>query len=686
MPFKKKLNYANVLLIVFCAVLLSCGKNQETASASFIDSISYATDWGYSDDETKKEKAYEILQKTLRENKSLNHKSKYNIYNGLYFYHFFKGNFEKALLYSDSMLYAIAATKNKKKYIKELATAHYCKGDALFRLHAYELAYKNYFLAKRLQPIVVDQCANSNYSYRIAMILFRQSKYNEAINYFHECLTEVKTCQQTFTTIFKQQELLNNIALGYSRQGKIDSALVFYKKSMDFINVNDTLKGKKSYFLIARGVLYGNMGGEFLKQKKYQQAENLLKKSIAINGKHGFDSVDVVTAKVKLIKVYLETNKTDSAQKYLQSLNNSNKNLPILENITSYHLLYAQYSNQIGNNKQAFNHLQRYTTLTDSVQKQLDKLKSTNIDERFRNLSNENEIDNLKREAEAQQLYLYITSIFIAMAIAIVVLIFIYWRKSKKNVKLLTALNNENSLQKDKLQEALTKLGLSDKEKDTILRAVAHDLRNPVVGISSLTKLMILEDEHGLNTDKLKLIDGACNNALTLIDDIIEAAENKGEVDFEGKKTKANLVEVVKNAIALSSYRAEEKKQHIKLYVDFDRLEASIYAPKVARVVSNLINNAIKFSQVGQEIKVLIEKNGNDAFVKVIDNGIGIPAKYGNDIFQLFTPSKRFGTQGEKSYGLGLSICKQIVTAHGGKIWYEANPAGGTVFCFTLPL
>lgn len=185
MPFKKKLNYANVLLIVFCAVLLSCGKNQETASASFIDSISYATDWGYSDDETKKEKAYEILQKTLRENNSLNHKSKYNIYNGLYFYHFFKGDFEKALLYSDSMLYAIAATKNKKKYIKELATAHYCKGDALFRLHAYELAYKNYFLAKRLQPIVVDQCANSNYSYRIAMILFRQSKYNEAINYFH---------------------------------------------------------------------------------------------------------------------------------------------------------------------------------------------------------------------------------------------------------------------------------------------------------------------------------------------------------------------------------------------------------------------------------------------------------------------------------------------------------------------
>jgi signal transduction histidine kinase len=686
MPFKRNLNYATVYLCFFCVGLLSCSKNQETKSASFIDSLAYATDWGYNDDETKKEQAYKILQRTLREDKSLSQKSKYNIYNGLYFYHFFKGDFEKALVYSDSMLNAIAATKNKKKYIKELATAHYCKGDALFRLHAYELAYKNYFLAKRLQPIVVDQCANSNYSYRIAMILFRQSKYKEAIHYFNECLTEVKTCQQSFTTIFKQQELLNNIALGYSRQGKLDSALVFYKKSMDFINRSDTLKGKKSYFLIARGVLYGNMGGEYLKQKKYREAESLLKKSILINGKHGFDSVDVVTAKVKLIKVYLETNKPDSASKYLKSLNGSNKNLPILENITSYHLLNAQYFNQIGDHKLAYNHLQRYTALTDSVQRQLDKLKSTNIDERFKNLSNENEIDNLKREAETQQRYLYITTAFIVMAISIVVLIYTYWRKSKKNVRLLTLLNDEISLQKDKLQEALTKLGLSDKEKDTILRAVAHDLRNPVVGISSLTKLMILEDEQGHNTDKLKLIDGACNNALTLIDDIIEAAENKEEVDFEGKKTMANLVEVVKNAIALSSYRAEEKQQRIRLNVSFDSLEVSIYAPKVARVVSNLINNAIKFSQVGQDIEVVVEKKKDYALVKVIDNGIGIPAKYGDDIFQLFTPSKRFGTQGEKSYGLGLSICKQIVIAHGGKIWYESNPAAGTIFCFTLPL
>jgi signal transduction histidine kinase len=58
----------------------------------------------------------------------------------------------------------------------------------------------------------------------------------------------------------------------------------------------------------------------------------------------------------------------------------------------------------------------------------------------------------------------------------------------------------------------------------------------------------------------------------------------------------------------------------------------------------------------------------------------------GNNVFDFFSTSKRFGTDGEKSYGLGLSICKQIIMAHGGEIWYEGNEQGGTTFNFTLPL
>lgn len=686
MPCNKELNYANLWwMFFFCAILLSCNENKHKKNAILVDSIINKTSWVY-DDGFNKDHAVNELQQVLSTDKQLPATSKYKAYHSLYFYYFYKADFEKSLLYADSMIYTIEHTRNAKSYIDELARAYYFKGDALFRLKAYEEAYRNYFLGKKLMPIIKDKCESSNYNYRIAMILYKQAKYSEARAYFKITLDEVKQCSTSFSEVYRQQELLNNIALCYSRSNKTDSAIIYYNKALKYVADNDTMPEKKKYYLAARGVIYGNMGGEMLRKKQYARAEVLLKKSIAINDAPGFDSIDVVTAKIKLIKVYLKIKQLDSAAKYLEILKEDSKNLNILDYIRTYHFLSAKHLNMMGRHTEAYKHLERYTTLTDSLQKEIDKLKSTSIDERFRNLSNENEINNLKREAEVQQRYLYITFIIVGMAIFIVVLIYTYWRKSKKNIRILTELNNEISLQKDKLEEALTKLGLSDKEKDTILRAVAHDLRNPIVGISSLTKLMILEDEKGLNEDKLILIDGACNNALTLIDDIIEAAENKQEVDFNAKKTSADLIEIVKNTIALLNYRADEKQQHIRFETNIAILELDIYVQKVARIVSNLIGNAIKFSEQGQDIKVVVEKQEQEVVIKVIDNGIGIPDKYGEDIFQLFTSSKRFGTKGEKSYGLGLSICKQIVTAHGGKIWYENNPTGGTIFCFTLPL
>ena len=671
-------------LPIFLIALASCKDTGNKGRNQLIDSVANKTSWGYNDEKVKR-RALQTLREALDGNEKLSAKSKFDVYNAFYLYYFFGRKYEKALPYTDSMLNVIEATNNKKKYIKELASAYYCKGDVLFRLGAYEEAYKNYFLAKKLQPVIKDQCANSNYSYRIAMILYRQSKYQDAIHYFQETLVEVRTCKQNFQEVYKQQELFNNIALCYSRLNKADSALVFYQKAMAFVEKNDTIPERNWYYKSARGVIYGNMGGELLSQRKFNEAEKLLKQSIAINDQPKYDTVDAVTAKIKLIKVYLETSEKDSAFKYLKILENDSKRLKILDYVQSYHLLNAKYLSSVGQSQQAFEHLFRYTTLTDSLQKELDKIKSTNIDERFRNLNNENEISNLKREAEIQQRYLYITLVFICMAISIVALIYSYWRKSKRNVKQLTRLNNEISKQKDKLQEALTKLGLSDKEKDTILRAVAHDLRNPVVGISSLTKLMILEDEDHANLDKLKLIDGACSNALHLIDDIIEAAENKEGLDITLKKKNQNLIEIVKNAITLLRYRADEKKQVIHLEADTQNLEINIYGQKIGRVVGNLISNAIKFSDTGKEIKITVVRNKKEVMVSVSDKGIGIPEQIGKDVFQLFTPSKRFGTKGEKSYGLGLSICKQIITAHEGKIWYENNPTGGTTFCFTLP-
>jgi signal transduction histidine kinase len=106
---------------------------------------------------------------------------------------------------------------------------------------------------------------------------------------------------------------------------------------------------------------------------------------------------------------------------------------------------------------------------------------------------------------------------------------------------------------------------------------------------------------------------------------------------------------------------------------------------KLWRVVSNLIGNAIKFSPTGASINVSMEQRAGGIRIAVKDEGIGIPPDMQEKIFDLFTEAKRPGTAGEQAFGLGLAISKQIVEAHGGRIWFESGTTKGTTFFVDLP-
>ena len=140
---------------------------------------------------------------------------------------------------------------------------------------------------------------------------------------------------------------------------------------------------------------------------------------------------------------------------------------------------------------------------------------------------------------------------------------------------------------------------------------------------------------------------------------------------------------LLNNSIELLRFKAAEKNQQIEL-TTLDSPEIILISrEKIWRVISNLIINAIKFSPVGATIKVNVVRYDKTICVEVSDNGIGIPEASKSKIFNMFTEAKRPGTMGEKSFGLGLSICKQIVEKHDGKIWFDSGD-GGTTFYMEL--
>jgi signal transduction histidine kinase len=249
-------------------------------------------------------------------------------------------------------------------------------------------------------------------------------------------------------------------------------------------------------------------------------------------------------------------------------------------------------------------------------------------------------------------------------------------------MQIVSELNTQVNKQKADLEKTLFDLESSAQEKDRILRTVAHDLRNPLGGIASLTSAMVEDaDYNNEQIELLRIIKETAFDSLELINEILEATNS---TPAELQKQPVEINSLLSNSVELLRFKAAEKNQKIILRTLDLPEQLLISREKIWRVISNLISNAIKFSPVGAEIRVSITDENRAIQIAVNDKGIGIPENIKSKVFNMFTDAKRPGTLGEKSFGLGLSICRQIIEKHHGEIWFESDKETGTTFYVRL--
>ena len=233
----------------------------------------------------------------------------------------------------------------------------------------------------------------------------------------------------------------------------------------------------------------------------------------------------------------------------------------------------------------------------------------------------------------------------------------------------------------------VTQLKKLDKARSDFISAVSHEFKTPLtsitMGISLLNEISVgmLNEKQREIVDSIK--DGA-ENLSDLVTNLIQLSKIESDNEIFNIKP-CSIFGIAENSIRNFTDVTEQKD--INLYHDIDENIPKIMADqeKITWVLNNLISNAIKFTNAGDEISVSAEKSDNFICVSVKDTGIGIPKEYLKSIFDKFVKVDNPNNDNSGS-GLGLTVAKKIINAHKGKIWCESEVDMGSTFYFTIPI
>lgn len=222
--------------------------------------------------------------------------------------------------------------------------------------------------------------------------------------------------------------------------------------------------------------------------------------------------------------------------------------------------------------------------------------------------------------------------------------------------------------------------------RGNLLRSISHDLRTPLTGILGGVSTILDNEEVIDNKVKRELLQNIYGDTNWLIHSI-ENILSMTRID-EGKLEIKKNMEIIEEIIAESISRV--KKFAVNHTIKIDVPENIIILPVdgllIEQVIINLIDNAIKYTPDGSIISIIAYEEENKVVIEVSDNGKGIPKEDIPSIFNRFYANTKIGYAERRGIGLGLAICKSIITAHGGEISAFNNSSGGATFRFTLPL
>ena len=245
------------------------------------------------------------------------------------------------------------------------------------------------------------------------------------------------------------------------------------------------------------------------------------------------------------------------------------------------------------------------------------------------------------------------------------------------------ALSLENEKNAREKEEAAI-LAKNEQLRANLLRAISHDLRTPLTSISGNASNLISNGNSFDEATKNQLYTDIYDDSMWLIN-LVENLLSVTRIE-EGRLNLHITEDLVDDVITEALHHVNRKsvEHHITVRHKEDYLLAKMDAKLMVQVVINIVDNAIKYTPKGSNILIKTWKQGDKAVISIADDGDGIPDEMKERVFDMFYSGANKIADSRRSLGLGLSLCRSIVNAHGGKITVSDNTPHGTVFTITL--
>ncbi|MDI6767712.1 MAG: ATP-binding protein [Bacteroidota bacterium] len=226
-----------------------------------------------------------------------------------------------------------------------------------------------------------------------------------------------------------------------------------------------------------------------------------------------------------------------------------------------------------------------------------------------------------------------------------------------------------------------------DKMKSDFMAAVSHEFRTPLTSINMSVDILRQQMVGPLTKSQQELLESSkqdCNRLTKLVKELLQLSKLESG-KFEMKEDIVDIRKVIESTVQSAQLPFNEKGVTLKFLPESELPQFYGDDQQLSSVISNLLNNALRYTNRGGKVEIMAQKKNKDILIQVSDTGRGIPSEYLDKIFDKFIQVKQSLDPTPGSVGLGLAIAKEIVEMYGGKIWVESEINKGSIFSILLP-